>query len=456
VELEQQAKKGNDEEDGTLNEEHEQQEGFFEETQSNHDVQGNGDISMIPEASEYQFTSQSKKIINLYNRYKLKRSKSLYNELMHGDVARDWHHVSSGSDTEKDKAPFGTKNEQLLSEMDEDLFSVVAASEEDQDDEVLRTEGDDAQQGDAPAESTTEQSMQQFPTPTISVQAPSSVSRSSPLVHSHHAHSSASTPVDAISPSIVNKPLLSSSESFLRVRKSPSTIYCSSSNQALLDANLVLPPRLRNFALTRVLQPSELVLWADCSLYSASKGKALRNCVVLYLSSFILSMIFTIIAAYLVEHPLDALSTSFMGLISSVIPFLVGVYYTNSLTSLNTLYMITNKRIIFCRKKGFFREKLKPELVSFDELPGAIQVTRNDNMSKYVKNVGVYGNLLFQHNFQVLNQASRLWRLNENKSTFKGFASVAHVGLLEELMTALIALKKTLRERHADGEVSPH
>lgn len=209
-------------------------------------------------------------------------------------------------------------------------------------------------------------------------------------------------------------------------------------NQKLLGYNNVIPSQLKEFILS-ILEENEMIIWTDCPSYQVRKYRTLKISLIFHICSILLNFTFGLIGAFIVQHPIDAISTSVMGLFSSYLFFMVGVYYTLSLTAPTILYVISNNRIIMCRRRGFFREKLRHEIISYDELPGILQIT------KYSYNKGnVLGDIHIQRNIQVINmESSKFWKLDDkSKSAFKGFKCVFHVDILEQLIQALIELKK--------------
>jgi hypothetical protein len=207
-------------------------------------------------------------------------------------------------------------------------------------------------------------------------------------------------------------------------------------NRDFLDTNKRAETELSNYLLKQ-LNDGEQLYWADVPLYSYKHGKTVRNALIFIIMSMCLSLIFGIISAFIAPVQ-NALVISLMGVVACAIPLAAGIYYTISLRGLNIMYSMTNDRIIFCRRKGFLRNRFVHASYRYENID-INNIIHKEYLPEVSKKGRTYGNLFFAKDSSV---ATDEWKLDPNSTHNRiGFRAILSVDEVEEILLLKIELK---------------
>lgn len=142
-------------------------------------------------------------------------------------------------------------------------------------------------------------------------------------------------------------------------------------------------------------------------------------------------------------------ATSFVGTLVCVVPFSIGVYYTFSLRELNVLYVLTSRRVIFCKKKGFTRSRLRMEEFGYEMIPGILHRNLHfesvDNRNDADEMNAAFGDIFFLKDLDVHRRAYRAeWKTPTSKMStpFVGFRNILDVRQVEQILVHLVNIEK--------------
>eukprot|EP00761_Pharyngomonas_kirbyi_P000974 gb/GECH01000975.1/.p1 GENE.gb/GECH01000975.1/~~gb/GECH01000975.1/.p1 ORF type:complete len:340 (+),score=77.95 gb/GECH01000975.1/:1-1020(+) len=188
---------------------------------------------------------------------------------------------------------------------------------------------------------------------------------------------------------------------------------------------------LRDFILQN-LERGERIYWADTPLFPLKHKRTLRNGIAFAIASIGMSVVFSIVSGIVVIRD-NSLITSIMGGIGGLAPLLGTVYYTVSLVDLNVAYAITSHKVLFARKKGFFRWKFRSEKYGFDRIQ-QVEMRNVDPESGC-------GDLYFLRDEKVAsNVVFHDWKLDTNSTTtLIGFRSIPQAELAEVILMKQVA-----------------
>ncbi|KAL0490341.1 ampp [Acrasis kona] len=189
-----------------------------------------------------------------------------------------------------------------------------------------------------------------------------------------------------------------------------------------------------------ILEKDEIVYWCDVPLYYKKHKRTLYNNFSFGSVSILQSLLFGAISSAIVGDLEKGLVTSSFGAVATMVPILFCVHLTLSLLDTNILYALTSNRIILCKRKGFFRNKLLCVSHPYSEIDGLIDEQNLIGSS----NRSECGDVLFLKNNKNLtdNVAAEEWKVEvepgNKRSTHLGFKDIAHADEVEEIIAAML------------------